>query len=289
MELKLNNRLLEVRLESFGAELVGLKDLEKGMEYMWQKDPKFWAKCSPILFPFVGALKDNRYFYEGREYSITTRHGFARDNEFKVVAQDKNSIEFLFESSDETKKVYPFDFKLYLKYILEGRKLRLEYRVENLGDKEMFFSLGAHPAFSTPLSEGVTYSDYYIEFEKEESGEVNILNGMYVNSQEKKKAFDGKRVVLDRDIFAKDALIIENPNSYRINLKNDKTGYNVSFSYEGFKYMAFWNVPGAEYVCLEPWCGITDYDNCTGNIEEKKGIERLKAKEVFARNIEIEI
>lgn len=289
MELKLNNRLLEVRLESFGAELVGLKDLEKGMEYMWQKDPKFWAKCSPILFPFVGALKDNRYFYEGKEYSITTRHGFARDNEFKVVAQDKNSIEFLFESSDETKKVYPFDFKLYLKYVLEGRKLRLEYRVENLGDKEMFFSLGAHPAFATPLTSGIEYSDYYIEFEKEESGEVNILNGLYVNSQVKEKAFDGKKIVLNRDIFSKDALIIENPNSSEIMLKNDKNNYKVKFTYEGFKYIAFWNVPGAEYVCLEPWCGITDYDNCTGNIEEKKGIERLEAKGVFARNIEIEI
>lgn len=289
MELKLNNGLLEIRLETFGAELVGLRDLEKNMEYMWQKDPKFWAKCSPILFPFVGALKENRYFYNGEKFDITTRHGFARDNEFVVSAQDEKSVEFLFESNESTKKIYPFDFKLYLKYVLEGKKLRLEYRVENLGDKKMYFSLGAHPAFSTPLSDGVDYSDYYVEFEKEESGEVNILNGLYVNSQVKNRAFDGKKIVLNRELFAKDALIVEKPNSHKINLKNDKTGYNLSFSYEGFKYIAFWNVSGAEYVCLEPWCGITDYDNCTGNIEEKKGIETLEVGEKFVRNIEIEI
>ena len=289
MELKISNGLLEVRLESFGAELVGLRDLENDREYMWQKDPKFWAKCSPILFPFVGALKDNRYLYEGKEYNITTRHGFARDNEFKINSQTENSIEFLFESNEGTKKVYPFDFKLYLKYILEGKKLRLEYRVENLGDKKMYFSLGAHPAFATPLTSGIEYSDYYIEFEKEESGEVNILNGLYVNSQVKEKAFDGKKIVLNRDIFSKDALIIENPNSSEIMLKNDKNNYKVKFTYKGFKYIAFWNVPGAEYVCLEPWCGITDYDNCTGNIEDKKGIETLEVGEKFIRNIDIEI
>lgn len=289
MELKLNNGLLEVRLESFGAELVGLKDIENNREYMWQKDPKFWAKCSPILFPFVGALKDNKYCYEGQEYQILTKHGFARDYEFKVSSQDDKSIEFLFESNEETLKLYPFNFKLYLKYILEGKKLKLEYRVENLGDKKMYFSLGAHPAFSTPISSEIDYSDYYIEFEKEESGEVNTLNGVLIDSQRKEKVFDGKKIILTKDRFKNDALIIENPNSYKINLKNDKNGYNVSFTYEGFKYIAFWNMVGAEYVCLEPWCGISDYDNCTGNIEEKQGIEVIGAKEKFVRNIEIEI
>ena len=289
MEIKLNNGLLEVRVESFGAELVGLRDLKTNREYMWQKDPKFWAKCSPILFPFVGALKENRYFYNGEQYSITTRHGFARDYEFTINSQDENSVEFLFEGNETTKKSYPFNFKLYLKYVLVGKKLRLEYRVENLDDKKMYFSLGAHPAFATPISENIDYSDYYIEFEKEESGEVKVLEGGFVNPELTKKVFDGKKIPLAKETFKNDALVIENPNSYRVNIKNDKNGYNMSFSYEGFKYMAFWNVPGAEYVCLEPWCGITDYANSNGNIEDKQGIEVLEGKKNFTRNIEIEI
>lgn len=289
MEIRLNNGLLEVRLESFGAELVGLKDLKNGREYMWQKDPRFWAKCSPILFPFVGALKENRYFYEGKEYQVKTRHGFARDYEFKVNHQDEKSVEFLFESNDETLKIYPFNFKLYLKYILEGKKLKMEYRVENLGDKKMYFSLGAHPAFALPVGDGIDYSDYYIEFEKEESGEIKIVNNALVDSQKTEKAFDGKKIVLTKEKFKNDALIIEKPNSSRVNLKNDKTNYNVNFTYKGFTYMAFWNMVGAEYVCLEPWCGISDYDNCSGNIEEKKGIEVIGVGEKFIRNIDIEI
>lgn len=289
MELKISNELLEVKLESFGAELIGLKDKKNNKEYIWQKDPKFWAKSSPILFPFVGALKGSSYNYAGQKFNIKTRHGFARDNEFTVTSQTEDSIEFLFESSEETKKIYPFDFKLYLKYILIGKKLIMEYRVENLGDKKMYFSLGAHPAFSTPISDGIDYSDYYIEFENQESGEIKVLKGGYIDPQLTEKAFDGKKIVLSRDAFANDALIIEDPNSTKVNLKNDKNNYNLSFSYEGFKYIAFWNVPGAEYVCLEPWCGITDYDNCSGNIEDKKGIETLEVGEKFVRNLEIEI
>lgn len=289
MELKLNNGLLEVRLESFGAELVGLKDLENGREYMWQKDPKFWAKCSPILFPFIGALKDDRYFYEGKEYKVTTRHGFARDNDFVVSYQDENCVEFLFESNEETLKVYPFDFKLYLKYILDGKKLTMEYRVENLGDKKMYFSLGAHPAFTTPLSSEIDFSDYCIEFEKEQSGEVCDLNGPLIDSKKRRVVFDGKKIVVERDRFANDTIIVENNDTYVLSLKNEKNGYNLRLSYKDFPYVAFWNVLGAEYVCIEPWCGIPDYDNCSGNIEEKIGIETLEAKEKFVRNLEIEI
>ena len=114
MEYSLKNSLMEIKVESLGAELTGMKDLKTGKEYIWQKDPKFWAKSSPILFPFVGALKDNRYFYEGKEYNLTSKHGFARDYEFQVSDQGDDYLEFLFASSDETKKVYPFDFKLYL-------------------------------------------------------------------------------------------------------------------------------------------------------------------------------
>lgn len=289
MELKISNKFLEVRLESFGAELIGLKDLVDGREYMWQKNPKFWAKCSPILFPFIGSLKDNQYLYKGKSYQITTRHGFARDYNFEINYQDDKSVEFLFGSNEETLKIYPFNFKLYLKYILDGKKLRMEYKVENLGDKRMYFSLGAHPAFAIPIDEKIDYSDYYIEFEKEETGDTRVLNGVLIDSKKVEKVFDGKKLVLAKDKFKNDAIIIENPNSYKVNLKNDKNKYNISFTYEGFRYIAFWNIVGAEYICLEPWCGISDFDNCNGNIEEKVGIETLETKEKFVKKIEIKI
>ena len=289
MKVKINNGFIEATIETFGAELVGLKDLKEDKEYVWQKDPKFWAKSSPVLFPFVGGIKDGKYCYNGKEYSMKTKHGFARDHEFELVKKQDNCAEFLFQATEETKKIYPFNFKLYLKYTLKGKELEIEYRVENLEDEKMYFSLGAHPAFSTPLSKDGAYEDYYVEFEKPETGEVKVLNGAFIDSKKTEKAFDGKKIVLTKDRFVNDALIVENPNSHKAYLKNDKTGYNLSFDFTGFKYIAFWNVPGAEFLCFEPWNGISDYDNCTGNLVEKKGIELLEGKGKFIRRVKIEI
>lgn len=289
MELVLKNNLMEVRVESKGAELTGMKDLSTGIEYIWQQDPKFWAKSSPVLFPFVGALKDGKYFYEGKEFKSNLRHGFARDNEFQVTGQGDDYLEFLFVSNEETKKIYPFDFKLYIKYILKDKDLKIEYRVENLTDGEMYFSLGAHPAFNTPVGSGVDFSDYYVEFEKEEKGEVNVLNGVLISSTEKVKAFEGKIIELDKDTFKNDALIVENPASNIVWLKNKKNSRGVKFDYTGFKYIAFWNKPEAEFLCLEPWNGISDYDNASGDLKEKAGIEKIEKGEVFIRELNITI
>ncbi|BBA52987.1 aldose 1-epimerase [Fusobacterium varium] len=289
MEYSLRNSLMEIRIESLGAELIGMKDLTTGIEYIWQKNPEYWAKSSPILFPFVGALKNGRYFYEGKEYNLGLKHGFARDYEFQMSDQGDDYLEFLFVSNDETKKIYPFNFKLYVKYIIKDKNLRIEYKIENTGEKEMYFSLGAHPAFNTPVGNGIEFSDYYLEFEKEETGEVKTFNGTLISSQKKIKAFEGKILNLDKNTFANDALIIENPNSNVVYLKNSKNSKGIKFMYKGFKYIAFWNKPGAEYVCLEPWNGISDFDNASGNLKEKTGIERIGRAEVYHRALDITI
>lgn len=289
MEFKLKNNAIEVRVESKGAELTGIKDLVTGQEYVWQKDPKFWAKSSPVLFPFVGAIKEDRYFYNGQEYNIKTKHGFARDNEFKLSSQGENFLEFVFESNEETRKIYPFDFKFFMKYIIEEKTVKIEYRVENLTDGDMYFSLGAHPAFNAPTDENIKVTDYYIEFEKKEDGEIFGLNGALISSKDKIKFFEGNRINLERDRFINDAAIIGNPNSKVVWLRNSKNSSGVKFEYDGFKYIAFWNVPGADYVCFEPWNGISDYDNASGELTEKVGIEKLEKGGQYTRELNITI
>lgn len=289
MEYILKNDFLEIKIDSFGSELRSIKDLKTNEEYMWQRDPKFWAKSSPVLFPFVGILKDSRYTYNEKSYEVKTRHGFARDYEHEVIEKGENFIEFMFASNEETKKVYPFDFKLFMKYILDDNKLTLEYRVENLEDDKMFFSLGAHPAIAMPVGNGVDYSDYYLEFEKDETGESKILENALVASGKIVKAFEGNRLNLTKDTFVNDAVILENSNSKFVYLKNLKNDRKIKFGYEGFKYMAFWNMPGAQFICFEPWDGITDYDNCSGKLEEKVGIQKLEAKEIYKKSFDITI
>lgn len=287
MEIIIKNDELEVKIDSFGAELISLVDIKKNKEYIWQKNPEFWNKSSPILFPFIGVLKENRYFYKDKEYKIDTRHGFARDNEFEIVNQTGDSVEFLFIATEKTKEIYPFNFKLYLKYILKGKSLNMEYRVENLENDKLYFSLGAHPAFYTPIADG-DFSDYYIQFENKEDTDVLLLNGILIDSKIK-KCFSGDKITLKKDSFIDDAMILRNPKSNKIYLKNDKNGYNVKFEYDGFNYIAFWNIPGAEFVCLEPWNGISDYDNSDGKLENKVGIEVLGENDTYIRNLKIEI
>ncbi|WP_300359691.1 aldose 1-epimerase family protein [Fusobacterium sp.] len=289
MEYTLKNNFLEVRVNSFGSELTGIRDLKTNEEYIWQKDPKFWAKSSPVLFPFVGALKDNKYSYQGKTYDFPFKHGFARDYEHKVSDKGENFIEFIFSSNEETKKLYPFDFNFYMKYILDGRKVKIEYRVENLGNEDMYFSLGAHPAFTAPLKDGMDYSDYYLEFEKEENGDAKVLNGALIAAGKTENIFSGKILKLSKDRFINDAIIFEKTNSNVVYLKNTKNDRKIGFEYDGFRYIAFWNVPGAEYVCFEPWNGISDFDNCSGKLEEKVGIEKIAKKETYKRAIEITI
>lgn len=284
MKYQLENEKIKVVIESKGAELESLFDKTIGFEYMWQKDAKFWGKSSPVLFPFVGSLKDQKFSYEGKEYNINTRHGFARDNEFVISSKGENFVEFLFESNEDTKEKYPFDFKLYLKYILEEKELKLEYRVENLTDGEMYFSIGAHPAFNIFSKDGGNY----IEFEKDEDGKALTVENAVI-ADKKRDIFQGKILNFDDDTFRNDALIFEKTNSRKVWLKSKKDDKILEFDYNGFEYIAFWSVPGSNFVCFEPWDGISDYYKTNGDITQKLGIKKLEKGEIYQKGIGIKI
>ncbi len=170
MEYQIENNKLVVKIKSKGAELFSIVNKQTDLQYMWGADPKFWAKSSPVLFPIVGTLKDNTYQYQNKKYTLT-RHGFARDEEFKVADQQKDAITFLLTSTAASKEKYPFDFELRIKYVVQDQTLSTQYEVKNKGGEEMYFSLGAHPAFKVPLSKELNYEDYFIEFNKTESAE----------------------------------------------------------------------------------------------------------------------
>lgn len=289
MEVLISNKNLEVKINSFGAELISLKNLDKNIEYMWQKNPQYWNKCSPVLFPFVGAIKNNQYFYNGDKYLFSSKHGFARENEFELLNQQKDYIEFIFRANENTKKIYPFNFNFYIKYILKDNSLQIEYKVENLEDKKMYFSLGAHPAFNTPLDSNTKYSDYFIELENLENDGVYFLEDSLFNAEKKKRLLTKNILHLTENIFEDDVLILKNTNSKKVYLKNKNGSFTLGFKFEGFKHLAFWSKPNAPYICLEPWNGLPDYKDCTENLEEKADIESIEVKETYTRNIEIEV
>lgn len=289
MEVLISNQKIKAKINTLGAELVSLINLSTDNELMWQKNPNFWNKCSPVLFPFIGAIKENKYYYKNKIYAFHNKHGFAREKEFKITSQTNNQVELLLSYNDETLKIYPFKFDFYIKYTAENNILKIEYKIINLEDKELFFSLGAHPAFNTPLGENLTFSDYYILFENNESGEGYVLTDSLFCPENKKLYFEKNTLILNDEIFKNDIIIFKNTNSKKVYLKNKKINFTLGLKFEGFKHIGFWKKPNAEYICIEPWNGLPDYKFHNGKLEDKKYIEFLNPKEIYKKNIEIEI
>lgn len=272
---------LLVSVSARGAELKNVYHKEHGLEYMWNANPSHWAKTSPVLFPVVGGLKNNRYFYEGQTYELP-RHGFARDKEFVIAKQQEQSLTLSLQSNAETKAVYPFDFLLSLTYTLNNDKLTVRYSVQNTSTDNMYFSIGGHPAFAVPLVKGTSYDDYYLLFEKEETAGRWPISKEGLIEKNAQPFFNGtKKLPLTKELFAKDALVFKNLHSKEVKLLSDKTTHGLAFALSDFPFLGLWAAPGADFVCIEPWQGIADSVDADGELAHKEGIVGLPAGEQF--------
>nr|MCU0354504.1 aldose 1-epimerase family protein [Cytophagales bacterium] len=167
MNHTLENQYLRVTVREQGAELDSIFHQQHRIEYLWQADPTHWAKKSPVLFPIVGSLKDGTYFHNGQAYRLP-RHGFARERAFALVEQTENSLFFAQNADNNTRKVYPFEFRFGIRYQLVEDTLSVTYEVANIGDEVLYFSVGGHPAFNVPLAAGTHYEDYRLVFDQPE-------------------------------------------------------------------------------------------------------------------------
>lgn len=285
----IKNQQITVKINPKGAELVSLFNNENQTEYMWSADPNFWGKTSPVLFPIVGTLKENRYRFEGQEYTLP-RHGFARDREFVVEKSEENSVTFLLISDENTLKVYPFKFEFRLIYSLQNNTLNITYSVKNIGENKMYFSVGGHPAFAVPLSENTTYDDYYLEFNKTENFKRwgLTLDGL-IETQSFDFLMDTNKLNFTKALFYDDAIVFKNLESTSVMLKSDKTNRQLKFDFEGFPYVGIWAAKDANFVCIEPWCGIADAANHNQELTEKEGIIALDSSEIFERTWGVEV
>lgn len=269
--IKLYNDKIQIEISSFGAELQSV--IKDGEECLWQGDPTFWKGRAPVLFPICGALKDNKYIYEGKEYSLS-RHGFARNSEFMVEESTNEHAVFALKSNKETKQVYPFDFKLSVIYTLLDASLKIEYKVENTGTNDMFYSIGSHEAYACP--DGI--ENYSVLFEKNENLDSNLPEGTLISYETINFGANTKELVLKKELFDNDSIILTNIKSRSAILKNNMTGREVSVEFPDCPFMLIWTVPGAKYVCLEPWCGMADFVDSNYDITNKKGIMKLDAE-----------
>lgn len=281
MKITLQNAFLKAVIHSKGAELESLSDDKQN--YIWMIDEQFWNKTSPILFPIVGRLKNDEYQLLGNTYSLP-RHGFARDFDFEVVQQTENSVCFSLKNNEKTLENYPFEFELQVIYTLIDKKLDISYGIKNQSNTQMPFSIGAHPAFAIYDS----FEAYSIEFEKDEDLVAYSLENEQLSGETKTIKLNNKQLVLDYNLFEKDAIVLkDNATSYVKILKNGVPQYQVTFP--DFPYLGIWTKIDAPFICIEPWLGIADHANHSGNIMEKEGIQILDPQAEKTIHFEIEI
>ena len=289
MTVEIKNDLLKVSIAAKGAELQSIESIATGIEYLWNGDEKYWGKKSPVLFPIVGGLKNNTYKHNGKNYSLG-RHGFARDRLFAIAKQSMDSVTFQLQSDEESLLVYPFHFLFSITYSLFQNKLYCTYNIVNTDKEEMYCSVGAHPAFKLPLTEGTSFSEWYLHFNKTENTARWPLSAEgQIALHPENLLIDTQTLPLTKNLFAGDALVFKNLLSNIISIRSHQSPHGLSMQFEGFPYFGIWSTKGADFVCLEPWCGIADSINASGELKEKEGINRLLPGEVFEKKWGVEM
>ena len=279
----IENQEIKATVHPKGAELQSLFDKSYELEYMWGGDPAFWGKHSPLLFPIVGTLKGNTYYYGDKAWSLP-RHGFARDREFTLETQRTDYITFLLQSDEGTRAVYPFDFELRVGYRLVSNKLAVTYQIRNPSGSPMYFSFGGHPAFRVPLVPGTEYSDYYLEFDGiEETPRWPISKEGLIERKPEPLLQDTAILPLRKELFAKDALVLKHPITAGVTLRSGKSERGLRMDYPGFPFLGIWAAPNADFVCIEPWCGIADSVDSDQQLTKKEGICELEGGGIFQR------
>ena len=270
MEITLKSGEVTAKIISKGAELKSLRVGSR--ELMWSADPAFWGKTSPLLFPMIGTLKDGKTLINGSEYKIT-KHGFARDLEFTPEDFNGSSAMFSLVQNDYTKAMYPFDFKFTVRYTVKADGITVTYRVKNNSDTDMPFCIGAHPAFATPGD----MTDYHLEFPKIETAAVpnyNLTTGLHEENNRRELMNEATELPLSHEMFYKDVCYFDRIRSRQVQLLN-KENVGVRVDFPDFTSLGVWQAKDAPFLCIEPWCGSADFDDCTGVFAEKSGIEIL--------------
>ncbi|MCY1543241.1 Protein LacX, plasmid [compost metagenome] len=215
------------------------------------------------------------------------RHGFARDLIFEVVQISEQELLFTLQHSADTLRIYPFPFKLGIRYHLAAASLSCTYEIENPADQDLWFSIGGHPAFATPLNNEGAYTDYYLQFEDDEELICFHIEDNLISDKTSTVALTDKKLFLKHDLFYQDALVFKNMKSHSISLMNTKNYNGINFKFDDFPYFGIWAARDASFVCLEPWCGIADSLHHQHQLTKKEGMIPLGAHQHWQRSWQI--
>lgn len=260
---------LTASVDTLGAELRSVKD-ESGNEFMWSGDPAVWSGVSPVMFPICSAVKSDKYKYKGKEYTLA-KHGFARNSEFELESHGENKAVFLLKSNDKTREVYPFDFEFRVVFEVCDNKVKTDYCVKNLTDDTMYFAVGAHEGYATP--EGI--EEYDVVFDIPQTLDAYVLDVDVLTYNHHNIITDSKVISLKDEWFTEDAIVFPEIEAKAATLVHRNGSRKIRVEFGSFEHLLIWHKYGAKYICIEPWNGMTDRPDSSGNIEDKYSMRQL--------------
>ncbi|MEG0214723.1 MAG: aldose 1-epimerase family protein [Hungatella sp.] len=282
MLITLNNATLTAIIDTMGAQLISLKDTT-GKEYIWQRDPDVWARCSPLLFPAVGNSRNDKTIIEGSSYHLP-KHGFCKESDFAAKDITETKATFWIRASEFTKTMYPYDFCLSLTYTLTEQGISMDYQVDNEDSRKIYYALGAHPGFCCPLEDSESFEDYQLKFEHKET-----LHALIYDCEALQFDCNHRELILDQSdtlplsyhLFDRDALYFDHLDSRKVSILNPGTGQGIEVSYPDFSSVAFWTPNGqqAPFLCIEPWNGSAIRSDEDDIFTHKHGIQTLEIGE----------
>ena len=271
----ISNPSLTVTISSMGAELQSVREAD-GTERLWQGDPAFWSSRAPIMFPICGGLKEDAYYMDGVRYEMP-KHGYARKVEWAVESAGADSAVFLLT---EQRPGFPFRYEFRAKYTLIENSLEIRYTVKNCDERAFWFSVGSHEAWATPGG----LEKYTIRFAQPERLEDYVLEGNLIGHTPVIMGENATELPLKTEYFAVDALVFPALRSRSVTLKSSVSDKKIRVDYAGMDVLMLWTKPGADYICIEPWCNAPDYVDADMQIAHKPGMICLKPGESAERS-----
>ncbi|MGD8514203.1 MAG: aldose 1-epimerase family protein [Granulosicoccaceae bacterium] len=284
--LRLQSDQLVVTISPHGAEMHSLRS-HAGDEYLWQAEPAIWGRHAPHLFPIVGRLNNDTLYHLGRAYPMA-QHGFARDLPFTLDEATTRHCQLSLRSNAMTREKYPFEFVLAVEYSLLDQELTIRYTVHNLDEAPLPCSVGAHPAFNWPQPGNPDRQACRIVFEHEEFAPVARLAGGLIVDSHAANPLQGKILKLEDALFEDDAIIFTRHNSRRVRLEAPGSK-PVTVTFADFPHLGIWSIPGAGFVCIEPWQGHADPAGYTGEFMDKPGVVHIAPGQTRSWQIAIRI
>lgn len=291
--ITLQNEKIKIDVNRHGAELSSLFNKVTGEEMLWQGDPVYWKRRSPILFPIVGSVWDNRYIYNGKSYELS-QHGFARDMDFELIAESEERVVYELRSNEATKKLYPGDFILQIGYEISENSVKVIWNVQNTGNEALHFQIGAHPAFF--------YKEFNPDAEVQGYFSLRPIDLSYRLSTIKEKGcIDGEitevkydeycLIPITKSTFNNDALILEDSQASSVTLLDANRTPYLKLSFDA-PVVGLWSPVRngyAPFVCIEPWYGRCDRIGYDGEFADRDWVMHLKPNESFKTYYTIEI